>query len=145
MTIAAPGFDSALEVATAAVVASTAAATVPPVGASMGAEIYIYYRARPEHGPALVDAVCAMQQGLRSAWPGLGARLLRRPELREGHVTWMEAYALPLGADPGAVARAIEQAALSLGSWQASPRHVEHFVEGGTGIDLGAAASPGLT
>ena len=145
MEAAAPGFDEAPQAAATALVGATAACAEVPATASKGSEIYIYYRARPEHGQALVDAVCAMQQGLSAAWPGLGARLLRRPELREGLVTWMETYALPLGADPGAVAQAIEQAALPLGSWQASPRHVEHFVEGGTGIDLGAAASPGLT
>ena len=143
MEAAVPGFDDAPQAAATALVGATAACVEVPATASKGSEIYIYYRARPEHGQALVDAVCAMQQGLRAAWPGLGARLLRRPELREGLVPWMEAYTLPLGADPGPVAEAIEQAALPLGSWQASSRHVEHFFEGGAGVDLAVpAASP---
>jgi hypothetical protein len=107
-------------------------------------EIYIYYRARPEQGQALAGAALAMQQGLRAAWPGLGARLLRRPDLREGLVTWMEAYALPPCADPGLVAQAIEQAAEALAPWQASPRHVEHFVDGAS-LAWSAAPAPGRT
>lgn len=117
-----------------------AAAAVAPTRAAAGPEIYVYYRARPEDGEALVAAALPMQRGLRSAWPGLGARLLRRPELREGLATWMEAYALPLDADPDDVARSVERAAAALAPWLASPRHVEHFVDGEAGVGLSAAA-----
>ena len=126
----------------AGLVPAPATAAMQPAATPGAPEIYIYYRARPEQGQALAEAALAMQHGLRAAWPGLGARLLRRPDLREGLATWMEAYALPPGADPGEVAQAIERAAEALAPWQASPRHVEHFVDG-TSPPWSTAAAPG--
>lgn len=94
-----------------------------------GDELFIYYRAVPAHASALRDAVQALQARLIRAQPGLSARLLHRPELRDGLQTWMEVYGLPAGADVEASALAIEHAAeAALAPWLASPRHVEHFV-----------------
>jgi hypothetical protein len=72
--------------------------------------------------------VLEMQRQLCIACPGLRARLLGRPELRDGMNTWMETYALPEGFAPEPVGAAIERAAQVLGDWIVGPRRVEHFV-----------------
>lgn len=76
----------------------------------------------------MTAAVQRMQAQLCEACPGLQARLLCRPELRDGLQTWMEAYALPPGASAVAVAAVIEQAAESLQAHLSGTRHIEHFV-----------------
>jgi hypothetical protein len=96
--------------------------------ATAGHELFIYYRARPEDAQALADAALQMQRHLCDACPGLIARLLCRPELRDGLNTWMETYALPTGLEVVPVAAAIERAAQSLAMWQVGTRHSEHFV-----------------
>ena len=58
-------------------------------------ELFIYYRADVAHAAALAGAAQHMQAALCIRHPGLSARLLCRPEAREGQHTWMEAYALP--------------------------------------------------
>ncbi|HWH75134.1 MAG TPA: DUF4936 family protein [Methylibium sp.] len=93
-----------------------------------GHELFVYYRARPEDAQRLADAVLEMQHHLCRACPGLRARLLGRPELRDGLNTWMETYALPDGLDPVPVGTAIERAAQVLNDWIVGPRRVEHFV-----------------
>lgn len=105
----------------------------PPTGANglpadAGHELYVYYRAEPAHAEALAEAVRAMQAELSASHPGLQARLLCRPELREGLHTWMEVYALPSGMEPVVLAAAIERAAAPLAGFLAGPRHAEHFV-----------------
>ena len=103
--------------------------TAPP-GASL--ELYVYYRSRPEDAAALGEAVRAMQRALASDWPGLLTRWLRRPELREGSVTWMEVYALPAGLSGEAleaVVAAIDAAAVRLSPWQVGDRKVERFLD----------------
>ena len=102
-------------------------------------ELYVYYRSRPEAEAPLGAAVRAMQRRLQADCPGLGARWLRRPELREGCVTWMEVYALPMGTRSEAaeaLVAAIEQAAAALAPWQIGERKVERF------LDALAAPSP---
>lgn len=94
-----------------------------------GQELFVYYRAAPEHADALAAAVHALQARLCAELPGLSARLLRRPDLRDGLQTWMEVYALPVAADAPALAAAIEQVATgALAPWLTGPRHVEYFV-----------------
>jgi len=63
-------------------------------------ELFVYYRAAPQDAAALEAAVRDMQAGLTRQYRGLSARLLRRAEVRDGLVTWMEAYAWPAGEDP---------------------------------------------
>lgn len=102
----------------------TGPGTAPP-----GEELFVYYRVAPVHAEALNAAVQALQSRLRAEQPGLNARLLHRPDLRDGLQTWMEVYALPPGADTEAVALRIERTAReALAPWLASPRHVERFV-----------------
>ena len=60
-------------------------------------ELFVYYRAPPQDAAALQAAVRHMQTGLTRQHRGLSARLLRRPEVRDGLDTWMEAYAWPAG------------------------------------------------
>lgn len=93
-----------------------------------GHELFIYYRAEPAHAEALAAAVRQMQCELCGRHPGLSARLLRRPDQREGQQTWMEAYVLPADASAVALAAAIERAAETLQPLLAGPRHAEHFV-----------------
>lgn len=93
------------------------------------AELFVYYRVAPAHAAALRAAVRELQLRLVEQRPGLAARLLHRPELRDGLYTFMEAYALPAGADADAAVLAIEHAAqAALAPWLAGPRHVERFV-----------------
>ena len=91
-------------------------------------ELFVYYRAAPQDGAVLAAAVRRMQAELMRQQRGLSARLLRRPDARDGLVTWMEAYAWPAGDDPAAVAGAVSAAAAALEDWIVGPRHVEHFV-----------------
>ena len=76
----------------------------------------------------MTAAVQQMQAQLCNACPGLQARLLRRPDLREGLQTWMEAYRLPAQANAVAMAAAIERAAESVQAHLSGARHVEHFI-----------------
>ena len=91
-------------------------------------ELFVYYRVAPDDAVALGAAVQVMQATLRSAHPGLQARLLRRPEVAQGRLTFMEVYARPpAGIDPG-LRSEIEAAARALASWVDGERHTEVFV-----------------
>ncbi len=85
-------------------------------------ELYVYYRAAEHTLPATQAAVQAFQAALVADHPALQARLLRRPELRDGQVTLMETYALA-GGIPAALAARIAAGAPAL----PAPRHVEAF------------------
>lgn len=98
------------------------------LSAESGHELFIYYRAEPARAEALADAVRAMQAALCREHPGLVARLLCRPELRDGLHTWMETYALPRGGSEVLLAAAIERAAAGLVPLLAGPRRAEHFI-----------------
>lgn len=91
-------------------------------------ELFIYYRAPPLQADALAASVRQMQAELCRAHPGLRARLLRRPDTRDGLQTWMEAYALPAGASAEVLGAAIERAAEAVKPQLAGARHVEHFI-----------------
>jgi hypothetical protein len=91
-------------------------------------ELFVYYRAAPQDAAALEAAVRRMHANLTCEHRGLSARLLRRPEVRDGFVTWMEAYAWPADDDPAKVKDAVSAAAAPLAAWIVGLRHVEHFV-----------------
>lgn len=57
-------------------------------------ELFIYYRSQPDQAAAVQARVHDFQAALRRAHPGLVARLLRRPEERNGLLTWMETYSI---------------------------------------------------
>jgi hypothetical protein len=93
-----------------------------------GHELFIYYRAEPQRTDVLRAAVGRMQSALCGAHAGLEARLLHRPDLRDGLQTWMETYRLPPGTQAVALAAEIECAAEALCVHIVGPRHVEHFL-----------------
>lgn len=93
-----------------------------------GHELFVYYRAEPARAESVAAAVQQMQARLCEACPGLQARLLRRPDLRDGLQTWMETYQLPAQANAVETAAAIERAAESLQALLSGARYVEHFV-----------------
>ncbi len=97
-------------------------------------EWFIYYQIDLPDLPPVQAAVAAFQQQLRQDWPGLQARLLRRPTAHEGRLTLMEIYGFGPSAHPSLpadVARrlppAIEQAARGIAPWLRGERHVEVF------------------
>lgn len=73
----------------------------------MARRLYVYYRVAEAGLAALRAEVGALQTGLMAAHPGLTAELLRRPDLRDGQVTVMEAYA---GGDVPAWQAALDRA-----------------------------------
>jgi Domain of unknown function (DUF4936) len=95
-------------------------------------ELFVYYRVRADQAEAALGVVRDLQARLSEQHPGLIARLLRRPETRDGTQTWMEAYAVdaahaPVGIDASLQA-AIEAEAVTLQPWLDGPRHTEVFV-----------------
>jgi hypothetical protein len=86
----------------------------------MAQRLYVYYRVAEAALPTTLAAVRQVQAALQAAHPGLQAELLRRPELREGEVTLMEAYAGPLSP-------ALEAAITEATSALPQPRHSERF------------------
>lgn len=91
-------------------------------------ELYVYYRVAEVNEAALRAAVLRLQADLCASHPGLHTRLLRRPELLQGEITFMETY---LATAPGGVdARlqaAIAAAAHVLAPWLKGARHTEVF------------------
>jgi hypothetical protein len=92
-------------------------------------ELYIYYRVALPHWRDAADAVTACQRELCDAHPGLVARVLRRPDAHDGHVTLMEAYANASGAREidAALEAEIARGAPALARWLTGERHVERF------------------
>ena len=91
----------------------------------MARRLFVYYRVLEAALPAVLVEVRALQAGLMTAHPGLQAGLLRRPELRDGEVTLMEAYA---GGDLRAWSVALDAAVAARPALPA-PRHAETFDE----------------
>ena len=87
-------------------------------------DLYVYYKVREEHAERLASLVIAFQATMREAG---AARLLRRPESKDGLQTWMEVYP----EVPEDFADALETAALGAGfaGLIEGPRRVEVFVE----------------
>ncbi len=95
-------------------------------------ELFIYYRSQEEHGAQVQARVHEFQARLRRAHPGLQARLLRRPEVKHGLITWMETYAIePMSPRPerdDTLPQQIESAATCLQGFIEGERHIEVFV-----------------
>ena len=91
----------------------------------MARRLFVYYRVLAAALPAVLVEVRALQAGLMAAHPGLQAGLLRCPDLRDGEVTLMEAYA---GGDVPAWVAALASAVAARPSLPA-PRHAETFDE----------------
>jgi Domain of unknown function (DUF4936) len=95
-------------------------------------ELFIYYRCEEHQGTRVLQLVGEFQAQLTLQWPALNARLLRRPELHMGRITWMETYSMddarrhPQGVDV-AMQSLIEEAARVLLGVIDGPRHVEVF------------------
>jgi hypothetical protein len=89
-------------------------------------ELYVYYRVAEPQWRDAADAVMAWQRQLCRARSGLAARLLRRPDPRDGQVTLMEAYVRADGID-AALQAELARGAPALQSWLCGERHVEHF------------------
>ena len=90
-------------------------------------ELFIYYRVRSADAPAAQAGVAQLQAQLRTEYPRLMARLLRRPVEESGLQTWMETYASDDGISD-AMRADIENRALALSPLLAGPRHTEVFV-----------------
>ncbi|MBC8058426.1 MAG: DUF4936 family protein [Rhizobiales bacterium] len=95
-------------------------------------ELFVYYRVREVDAAAARTAAQQMQATLRARHSGLTARLLMRPETRDGEQTWMETYAVDAVAAVDGVGQslqsAIEAEAGALQPFLAGPRHTEVFV-----------------
>ena len=91
----------------------------------MARRLFVYYRVLEAALPAVLVEVRALQAGLMAAHQGLQAGLLRRPDLRDGEVTLMEAYA---GGDVPAWAAALASAVAARPALPV-PRHAETFDE----------------
>ena len=89
----------------------------------MTRRLYVYYRVAEAALPALLPQLRALQAGLMADHPGLRAELLRRPDLRDGEVTLMEAYA---GGDLSTWLTALDRALAARPDLPA-PRHAELF------------------
>lgn len=95
-------------------------------------ELFIYYRSPVQHAEAVRATVHRFQAQLSLGHPGLRARLLRRPEVVDGRITWMETYSMaPMNADftlSDGLQRQIEACALELHDLIDGVRHTEVFV-----------------
>ena len=90
---------------------------------TMASRLFVYYRVREAALPSVLVEVQALQADLMAAHPGLNAELLRRPELRDGELTLMEAYA---GGDVTAWTMALASAVAARPALPV-PRHAEAF------------------
>ena len=94
-------------------------------------ELFIYYRSRVECEAAVAALVRGFQAQLAIEHPALTARLLRRPEPKDGLLTWMETYALatmnPDHAIDAGLQLQIESAAACLRGVIEGERHTEVF------------------
>ena len=95
-------------------------------------ELFIYYRSPERHASALQARAHDFQARLCLDHPGLRARLLRRPEVKDGRITWMETYAIdpmtPGALDETLQAQIEEHARAALAGLIEGDRHLEVFV-----------------
>ncbi|MFC5474188.1 DUF4936 family protein [Paraherbaspirillum soli] len=91
----------------------------------MSMDLYIYYRVAAERAQQFDHAATAMQAGL-SHRHRIASALKRRPEIEDGHHTWMEVYS----SVPPDFTHIVEQAVTQSGiaAFIAGPRHTESFV-----------------
>ena len=95
-------------------------------------ELFIYYRSHADHADEVQAKASAFQARLRLEHPGLVARLLRRPEVKNGLLPWMETSsfatmppALPIDAR---LQQQIESHAACLQGLIEGDRHTEVFI-----------------
>jgi len=88
--------------------------------------LFVYFKVHAQDASELWPALQTMAARLRMLVPGLGVRLMRRPQPHDGLQTWMEAYehADGIGAD---VLSRIEAAASQLPDLLVGGRRVEAF------------------
>ena len=95
-------------------------------------ELFIYYRVSATRSAEALVTVQRYQRELRARYPGLSARLLRRPAQAGGAQTWMETYALDGALDGQGVGVElqveIEASARSVLPMLDGPRHLEAFI-----------------
>ncbi|NUZ08036.1 DUF4936 family protein [Piscinibacter koreensis] len=98
-------------------------------------ELFVYYRVSPGNADAAYAAVDRLQTGLVAEFPGLQARVLRRPIPPNAPATalqtWMEVYAMDAQAGGAGVDESVQQAietrAERVRPFIEGPRHVEAF------------------
>jgi Domain of unknown function (DUF4936) len=94
-------------------------------------ELFIYYRSRTERSAEVAERIREFQAGLCRRHPHLVARLLRRPETRDGLQTWMETYSIATMFHPDGVSAELQQdieaQASVLRSCIEGERHTEVF------------------
>ena len=91
--------------------------------------LYVYYRLPQADLPAVCAQASALFARVQQARPDISPSLLRRPELRDGDITFMEVYG-PLQA--GSLAGLTEQIAGLLPHFpllHGASRHTEKFTE----------------
>lgn len=95
-------------------------------------ELFIYYRSNSDREAEVARQVREFQARLCLRHPQLVARLLRRPELRDGRHTWMETYSIPTMHSPDGVSaelqQQIEAEATCLADCIDGVRHTEVFI-----------------
>jgi hypothetical protein len=95
-------------------------------------ELFIYYRSRVECEAEVAAQVRRFQARLTLEHPTLVARLLRRPEAKDGLLTWMETYAFttmnPAPAIDANLQRQIESFAACMQGLIDGERHTEVFI-----------------
>jgi hypothetical protein len=94
-------------------------------------ELFIYYRSRVESEAEVAALVRGFQAQLTLEHPALVARLLRRPQAKDGLLTWMETYAFatmhPDHAFDAGLQQQIESSAACLRGLIEGERHTEVF------------------
>ena len=93
----------------------------------MATELFIYYRVRDTAAAHALAAVREMQTRLRTEFPRLDARVMRRPETDNGLQTWMETYAIEGGVDDALRQRIAAHAQDLLQHLIEGERHAEGF------------------
>lgn len=93
----------------------------------MAAQLYVYYRVRGEHLPAVLAALRQLQARWQAEDPALGCELMRRVDDQTGLETLMEVYRRADGITPAGKQRIEGEARAALSAWLVGERHVEVF------------------
>ena len=94
----------------------------------MAPQLFVYYRVRSDHVPAVMAALRALHAGWQREEPALGCELMQRvgdggPE----QVTLMEIYRHTGGVTPAWQQRIEREVHAALAPWLVGERHVEVF------------------
>jgi hypothetical protein len=90
-------------------------------------ELFVYYRVAQAHWRNAANAIEQWQQRLQRSYPGLSARVLRRPEATDDTVTLMEVYAVDGGSVGPVLEDEVARCASALQPWLIGERHSERF------------------